>query len=191
MHHTGRLWIESDGEVSATPGSVGIVDGRVTVHMSDVVVGSWPARAVRFEPIGLGRFLMNVSGSRIVFEAADPLAFDSEARAVTLANELADAATPAGRAVSLAPHRVVPAHLRGVDPRNPGVAAMLSLIWAGLGQFYNGNVPLAILFALIQVMNMILFGIGVGYVGFGVVLVISIVQAFREADRTNLDPRFG
>ncbi len=183
MHHTGRLWEEADGEITASPGSVVIDDGRVTIRMADVQVGRWAVRTVGFESIGFGRFGVSVPGGRLVFEPVDPRGFGSEARAVTLSNDLAEAATPAGLAVRLAPQQVVPAHGRDVDPRNPGLAAVLSVLWAGLGQFYNGNLPLAIPFALIQVVNLFLFSIGVGYVGFAVVAVSSVVQAFREADR--------
>ncbi len=183
MHHTGRLWEEADGAVSASPGSVVIDDARVTIRMSDVQVGRWAVRTVGFESIGFGRFVVSVPGGRIVFEPVDPQGFDSEARAVSLSNDLADAATPAGLAVRLAPQQAVPAHAQDVEPRNPGLAAILSVLWAGLGQFYNGNMPLAVSFALIQVVNLFLFSIGVGYVGFAVVTVSSVVQAFREADR--------
>lgn len=183
MHHAGRLWEEADGEIAASPGSVAIDDGRVTIRMADVQVGRWAVRTVGFESIGFGRFVVSVPGGRIVFEPVDPQGFGSEARAVTLSNDLAEAATPAGLAVRLAPQQVVPEHGQEVDPRNPGLAAVLSVLWAGLGQFYNGNLPLAISFALIQVVNLFLFSIGVGYVGFAVVAVSSVVQAFREADR--------
>lgn len=183
MHHTGRLWEEADGEIAASPGSVVIDDGRVTIKMSDVQVGRWAVRTVGFESVGLGRFVLILPGGRIVFDPVDPQGFGAEARAVTLSNDLAESATPAGLAVRLAPRRPGPAHVRDVDPRNPGLAAILSVLWAGLGQFYNRNVPLAISLALIQVVNLMLFPIGVGYVGFAVVTVVSVVQAFREADR--------
>lgn len=156
--------------------------------MANVPVGAWAVRTVRFEPLGRGRFALVVSGSRIVFDPVDPVRFDTEARAVTLSNELAEAATPAGRAVSLAPRPVAPER-ESDQPRNPGLAALLSVAWAGAGQFYNGNLSLAVLFTLIQVMNVVLFQVGVGYVGFVVVAVAAAVQAFREADRTAFGPR--
>ena len=46
--------------------------------------------------------------------------------------------------------------------KNPGVAAVLSFFWAGLGQIYNGQIAKGIVLMIVQVMNVLLMFVLIG-----------------------------
>jgi TM2 domain-containing membrane protein YozV len=181
MDHVGRLWVEADGEASASLGSVSISDGQISVEMASVPVGSWPVRNVVIEPAGFGTFTLVVSNRRLGFEPIEPAPFAEEARAVTLSNELAVAATPAGQAIGVpleAAQRIAPA-------KNPGVAAALSFLWTGAGQMYNGNFVLGVVFMVLQVINVLLMFFFIGFITFFAVWLWGVVEAYRGAEAHN------
>ena len=180
MRYSGRLWTEDEGESSAGDGVIEISNGHVKVEMASVEVGRWPLRTVDIEGGGLGRHVLIVSGRRLVFEPNRPRRFADEARAVVLSNELAFSATPAGQAVGGRKALRRARHLRG--ERDPGIAALASFVWAGLGQIYVGKRLLGTGFALAQIANLWLIRFGIGYVTFMVVWVVAIVHAFRAAE---------
>jgi len=71
--------------------------------------------------------------------------------------------------------------------KNPGLAAVLSFFWAGLGQIYNGHIGKAILFMIIEG---ILWIITFATLFIGVVLLIpfwiyNIWDAYKSAERFN------
>jgi TM2 domain-containing membrane protein YozV len=73
-----------------------------------------------------------------------------------------------------------------IAPRNPGVAAVLSVLIPGIGQFYNGDFWRGI-FWLILTPGMWL-GTG-GLLGW-VCHVISAFTAYRRAERKNRETMF-
>ncbi len=48
--------------------------------------------------------------------------------------------------------------------RNPIIAAVLSLIVAGLGQIYNGQITKGVLFIIAQIINGALLYVAIGFV---------------------------
>jgi TM2 domain-containing membrane protein YozV len=62
---------------------------------------------------------------------------------------------------------------------------LLSLLWPGLGQVYNGQVRKGTLLALLYAMSilLIIFASPLGFVMTAVLLVYGIVNAYRVAER--------
>ncbi|WP_338749260.1 hypothetical protein [Bacillus sp. FJAT-52991] len=69
--------------------------------------------------------------------------------------------------------------------KNPGVAAVLSFFWAGLGQIYNGQIVKGILLMLWQALNVALMVVLIGYLIYPVVWLFGIVDAYRTANKLN------
>ena len=70
-------------------------------------------------------------------------------------------------------------------PKNPGVAAVLSFLITGLGQVYNGQIAKGIVLAVLQLINIALMSIFIGYLTFFVLWVYGIIDAYRRAERLN------
>ena len=69
--------------------------------------------------------------------------------------------------------------------KNPGVAAVLSFFWCGLGQIYNGQIGLGLFFMFIQVVNSLLFFVLIGFLTWPVCWIWSMVDAYNMAERIN------
>jgi len=69
--------------------------------------------------------------------------------------------------------------------KNPGLAAVLSFFFSGLGQIYNGQILKGLLFMAVQVVNFVLSFVVIGlFTGF-VVWVWAIVDAYSSAEIMN------
>lgn len=71
--------------------------------------------------------------------------------------------------------------------KNPTIAAVLSFLFAGLGQFYNGQPVKGVAFLGIQVLNIILIPMYIGMVTFPLTLGIAVFDAYRTARVINLE----
>ncbi len=69
--------------------------------------------------------------------------------------------------------------------RSPILAAVLSLILAGLGQIYNGQVTKGALFIVAQLINTALTVILIGWVLMPIVGLWAIIDAYVTAKRNN------
>ena len=69
--------------------------------------------------------------------------------------------------------------------KNPGVAAVLSFFFTGLGQIYNGEIGKGILMMILQVVNIILMFVVVGFITFPVVWIWGMVDAYKRAEQIN------
>lgn len=69
--------------------------------------------------------------------------------------------------------------------RNPIIAAILSLIVAGLGQIYNGQLLKGVLFIIAQVINGLLLYVLVGFVTMPLVGLWAVLDAYLVAKRDN------
>ncbi len=69
--------------------------------------------------------------------------------------------------------------------RSPILAAVLSLILAGLGQIYNGQVTKGALFIVAQLINTALTAILIGWVLMPLVGLWAIIDAYVTAKRNN------
>lgn len=71
------------------------------------------------------------------------------------------------------------------EQKSSGIAAVLSALFNGLGQIYNGQILKGIIFILIQGLNGFLTVIFIGYIFLPIVWVICVYDAYRSAQRIN------
>ena len=69
--------------------------------------------------------------------------------------------------------------------RNPIVAAILSVIVAGLGQIYNGQIGKGVVFIVLQLINTALTVVLIGWVLMPIVGLWATVDAYLVAKRSN------
>jgi TM2 domain-containing membrane protein YozV len=69
--------------------------------------------------------------------------------------------------------------------KNPGLAAALSFLFTGLGQIYNGQIVRGILLVVLQVVNIILMTVLIGFLTYFVVWVYGIYNAYKTAEKIN------
>ncbi len=69
--------------------------------------------------------------------------------------------------------------------RNPTLAAILSLIVAGLGQIYNGQVGKGVIFMIIQLINGALTVVLIGWILLPIVGLLAMIDAYMTAKRNN------
>ncbi|WP_332630929.1 hypothetical protein [Halalkalibacter flavus] len=71
-------------------------------------------------------------------------------------------------------------------PKSPGLAAVLSALWCGLGQIYNGQIGKGIAFMVIQFINALLMFIIIGFITYPIMWIWGMVDAYRQAEQMNL-----
>ena len=69
--------------------------------------------------------------------------------------------------------------------RNPILAAVLSVIVAGLGQIYNGQIGKGIIFIVLQLINTALTFVLIGWILMPIVGLWATVDAYLVAERNN------
>ena len=69
--------------------------------------------------------------------------------------------------------------------RSPIVAAILSLIVAGLGQIYNGQIVKGIVFIVLQLINGALTVVLIGWILMPIVGLWAMIDAYLVAKRGN------
>jgi TM2 domain-containing membrane protein YozV len=69
--------------------------------------------------------------------------------------------------------------------RSPILAAVLSLIVAGLGQIYNGRVTKGVIFIIVQLINGALTAVLIGWLLLPLVGLWSMIDACMTAKRNN------
>ncbi len=69
--------------------------------------------------------------------------------------------------------------------KNPGLAAVLSFFFTGLGQIYNGQIGKGVLFIIVQLINIGLMFLVIGFITYPIVWVWGMVDAHRTAERIN------
>lgn len=70
--------------------------------------------------------------------------------------------------------------------KNPGIAAVLSFFWTGLGQIYNGRIGKGIFFIFMQFVNALLMFALIGFITFPLFWIWGMVDAYGEAEEINL-----
>lgn len=70
-------------------------------------------------------------------------------------------------------------------PKNPTLAAILSFLIAGVGQIYNGEIVKGIIIIVVQIVNVLLMGIVIGFITWPAVWIWSIYDAHKVAKRIN------
>ena len=71
------------------------------------------------------------------------------------------------------------------DRKNPGVAAVLSFFWAGLGQIYNGQLLKGIGFIVLYAFSVLLCFVLIGFIILPIVWFIGIWDAYSTAKSYN------
>lgn len=69
--------------------------------------------------------------------------------------------------------------------KNPGLAAVLSVFFTGVGQIYNGQVGKGLVLMLIQFVNLLLIAVFVGIITGFIVWVYAIYDAYSVAEKIN------
>ncbi|MCI0453925.1 MAG: hypothetical protein L0Y68_02880 [Candidatus Dadabacteria bacterium] len=70
-------------------------------------------------------------------------------------------------------------------PKNPGIAAVLSFFFTGLGQIYNGQIGKGILFIIFQIISILLMFSGIGFITFPIIWIWGMVDAYKTAEKIN------
>jgi TM2 domain-containing membrane protein YozV len=74
------------------------------------------------------------------------------------------------------------------DMKNPTLAAILSFLFMGLGQFYNGEVKKGVIFIVLYIVSIVLMTFFVGFITTPVLWIIGMVDAYKSAKRINGQP---
>lgn len=69
--------------------------------------------------------------------------------------------------------------------RNPGVAAVLSFFIPGLGQIYNGQLKRGFAILVLQIINIALTAVFIGFITAPITAVFAVIDAYRSAVRLN------
>jgi TM2 domain-containing membrane protein YozV len=72
-----------------------------------------------------------------------------------------------------------------VTKKNEGLAAVLSLIFVGLGQIYNGQIGKGILFIILGFIFILLTLVLIGFLLYFVLWVFNIYDAYETAKKIN------
>lgn len=186
-----------DSTGPAKTGSVEFIEDDVRLHVNEVELGTWSA--VLFDEAEASRFVIHAGANDLMFEPEDYVAFASEVEGrafrsklvqesnpETAANVL-DATTSTSKPDSLE-EAVVPAPISiSLDQtsiaKSAGLAAVLSAIWPGLGQIYNGEIGKGVAIMVVQVVNFILLFVLIGFLTGFAVWVWAIYDAYTVAER--------
>ena len=69
--------------------------------------------------------------------------------------------------------------------KNEGIAAILSFFFTGLGQIYNGQIGKGIVLIVIQVINIVLMIILIGFLTYPLVWIYGMWDAYNTAKKIN------
>ena len=71
--------------------------------------------------------------------------------------------------------------------KNPGLAAVLSFFWMGLGQIYNGQIAKGVFFIIAYAISWILICILIGFITTPLLWIYGMYDAYRSAQKINED----
>ena len=69
--------------------------------------------------------------------------------------------------------------------KNPAAATILSCLFIGLGQAYNGEIAKAVIFIILYVVSIFLTFFIIGFVTMPILWVWSMVDAYRSSQKIN------
>jgi len=72
-----------------------------------------------------------------------------------------------------------------VGTKSPGVAAVLSALWVGIGQIYNGQIGKGVLFIILYGVSLLLIFVVVGWITTPILWLIGVIDAYKTADNIN------
>lgn len=71
--------------------------------------------------------------------------------------------------------------------KNPGLAAILSFFFMGLGQIYNGQIAKGIIFMVIYFISFLLMFVIIGFITTPILFIWGIWDAYKSAEKINRD----
>jgi len=73
------------------------------------------------------------------------------------------------------------------EVKNPGIAAVLSVLYVGLGQIYNGEVGKGIGFIIIGIILIVSMFILIGFILYPIFWIFNVYDAYTTAKKINLN----
>ncbi len=71
--------------------------------------------------------------------------------------------------------------------KNPGLAAVLSFFYMGLGQIYNGQIAKGIAFLIFYSISILLMMILIGFITTPILFIYGMYDAYKSAEKINAD----
>jgi TM2 domain-containing membrane protein YozV len=78
-----------------------------------------------------------------------------------------------------------------VSEKSPGLAAVLSFFWAGLGQIYNGEISKGIILLVCYGVSCVLMAVVIGFITTPILWIYGMVDAYKTAEKFNASLRTG
>lgn len=69
--------------------------------------------------------------------------------------------------------------------KNPGLAAIASFFFSGLGQIYNGEIGKGFLLIIVQIINVLLMFVVIGFITYPIVWGYGVYDAYKTAEKLN------
>jgi len=69
--------------------------------------------------------------------------------------------------------------------KSPGLAAVLSFFFVGLGQIYNGQIGKGIIFIILYVISILLMFVIIGFITTPLLWIWGMVDAYKTAEKIN------
>lgn len=202
MEQTGFLRFEDQDATARTEGSVDLTGASIVIKVGGHVVAEAPATAVAFTALDDGSYRVVIEREGVIFEPDDATAFTKGVAAIEFSKRLnrlesgemlpvpvvapgsPASAQPPGELAASGQARL----LASANPtKSPGVAGVLSFLWPGLGQIYNGQGLKAVLFIGAQIVNAFLTFVLIGFITGFIVWVWAIVDAYQGSVQYNLN----
>jgi TM2 domain-containing membrane protein YozV len=71
--------------------------------------------------------------------------------------------------------------------KNPGLAAVLSFFYMGLGQVYNGQIAKGIFFIVMYSISIAMMLILIGFITTPILFIYGMYDAYKSAEKINAD----
>ncbi|MEA3297329.1 MAG: hypothetical protein U9R56_05645 [candidate division Zixibacteria bacterium] len=71
--------------------------------------------------------------------------------------------------------------------KNPGLAAVLSFFYMGLGQIYNGQIAKGVAFMVAYSISLVLIFILIGLITTPILFIYGMYDAYKSAEKINRD----
>jgi len=97
----------------------------------------------------------------------------------------------ASAGTGVAPAQIPAQQIIVVAEKSPGLAAVLSFFWAGLGQIYNGEISKGIVMMVAYVVSCILMAAVIGFFTTPILWIYGMVDAYKTAEKFNAGLRVG
>lgn len=92
---------------------------------------------------------------------------------------------PIKKAAEICPQCGVRQKASSQNLKNPGIAAIASFFFAGLGQIYNGEFAKGLVLMVVQVINVLLMLVLIGILTYPIVWVYGMYDAYKTAEKIN------